>query len=99
MKVVINSNNKNHYNDLYNIIKRCEEDLRNRIPNLSEISVDIAKITSNIASSMYGVITAHSLIEDESQLSISVKYRTEPTSEQIVKGVTHEIKLIKEKYY
>ena len=98
MKVVINAN-KDYYNELYNIVKRSEEDLRTRIPNLAEISVDIAKITSNIASSMYGVTTKHALLDDESQLSISVKYRTDPTPEQIVKGVTQELKLIKEKYY
>jgi hypothetical protein len=99
MKVVINSSNKVHYNDLYNIIKRSEEDLRSRIPALTEVSVDISQIASNIASNMYGVITKHSLFGDESQLNISVKFRTEPSSEQIVKGVTQELKLIKEKYY
>jgi hypothetical protein len=101
MKVVINSNEntKEHHNDLYNIIKRSEEDLRSRIPNLSEVSLEIAKITSNIASNMYGVITKHQLQNDESQLNILVKYRTEPTSEQIVKGLTQELKSIKEKYY
>jgi len=101
MKVVINSNAtpKDYHNDLYNIIKRSEEDLRNRIPNLKEISVDIARIMSNIASNMYGVTTKHMLVDDESQLSIFIKYRTEPTPEQIVKGVTNELKIIKEKYY
>ncbi len=101
MKVVINTNSesKDYYTDLYNIVKRSEEDLRNHIPNLREISVDIARVTSNIASNLYGVITKHSLGEDESQLIISVKYRTNPTPEQITKGVTQEIKHIKEKYY
>ena len=101
MKVVINSNanNKDYHNDLYNIIKRCEEDLRSRIPNLTEVKADIAKITSNIESNMYGVSTKHQLMDDESQLTIFVKFRTEPTPEQIVKGVTEELKIIKEKYY
>lgn len=101
MKVVINANANStaYYNDLYNIIKRSEEDLLSRIPNLKEISVDVARIVSNIASNMYGVSTKHTLVEDESQLSISVKYRTEPTPEQIVKGVNEELKIIKEKYY
>jgi len=99
MKVVINSKNTGHFTDLYNIVKRSEEDLRSRIPNLSEVCVDIARITSNVASNMYGVITKHALVEDESHLQIFVKYRTEPTPEQIVKGVTQELKTIKEKYY
>ncbi|SCY88099.1 hypothetical protein [Flavobacterium caeni] len=101
MKVVINTNheNKDHYTELYNIIKRSEEDLLNHIPNLQEISVDVARITSSIASNLYGVITKHTLVDDESQLHISVKYRTDPTPEQIAKGVTQELKHIKEKYY
>lgn len=99
MKVVINAQNKDYYNDLYNSIKRSEEDLKYRIPNLKEICVDIAQITSNIASNMYGVVVKHTLVADESQLNISVKYRTEPSSDQILKGISNELKNIKDKYY
>jgi len=101
MKVVINTNSdsKHYYTDLYNVVKRSEEDLLYHIPNLREISVDIARITSQVASNLYGVITKHTLVDDESQLQIYVKYRTNPTAEQVTKMVTQELKRIKEKYY
>lgn len=102
MKVTIHTaaaNSKDYHNDLYNIIKRSEEDLRSRIPDLTTILIDIGSIVTHIASNTYGVITKHSLSTDESELSISVKYRKEPSSDEILKSVNNELKIIKEKYY
>ncbi|MFT3794816.1 hypothetical protein [Flavobacterium sp.] len=102
MKVTINTaaaNSKDYHNDLYNIIKRSEEDLRTRIPDLTNVLVEVGSIVTNIASNTYGVMTKHSLSNDESELCISVKYRKEPSPEEILKSVNQELKIIKEKYY
>lgn len=102
MKVTINTaatNSNDYHNDLYNIIKRSEEDLRSRIPDLTDVLVDIGSIVTHIASNTYGVITKHTLSNDESELCISIKYRKEPAPEEILKSINHELKIIKEKYY
>lgn len=103
MNVVINSSEQNQdklqLNELFNIIKRCEEDLVRRIPNLRNISVKLSRISGGVASSMYGVTVSHSLSADESVLDIVLKYRNEPTTEQLTTSMAKGLKIIKEEYY
>lgn len=102
MNVVINPTEpqyeKTLLNELYNIVKRSEEDLVRRIPNLKDISVKLSKISGGVASNMYGVTLNHTLSEDESVLNIILKYRTAPSAEQLSASMVKGIKMIKEAY-
>ena len=102
MNVVINSTEqkqgKEQLNELFNIIKRSEEDLRRRIPGLKDISVKLSKISGGVASNIYGVVVNHTLSTDESTLDITLKYRTDPTTEQLTTSMTKGLKMIKEIY-
>lgn len=102
MNVVINSTENNpgkeQLNELYNIIKRHEEDLARRIPNLKDISVKLSRISGGMASNIYGVLVNHILSTDESTLDITLKYRTDPTQEQLTTSMVRGLKMIKEEY-
>lgn len=102
MNVVINSTEQNQgkeqLNELFNIIKRSEEDLARRIPTLKDISVKLSKISGGVTSNMYGVTVNHSLSTDESTLDIILKYRTPPTTEQLSSSIVKGLKMIKEAY-
>ena len=101
MKITITDHSKGdagQSNLLYNIVKRNEEDLMRRIPNLKEFVIDLRKFGYDRPSSGSAIISKHHLSDDESSLLLSLGFRTEAPGEKLVPVMIEELKKIKAIY-
>ncbi|HMI08713.1 MAG TPA: hypothetical protein VK528_14275 [Flavobacterium sp.] len=84
---------------LYNIIKRNEEDLLRRIPNLKEFLLDLSGLPEHAITNSNNILARHQLSGDESALRMIIRYHRRSSVENISKSIVSELAKIKAIYY
>jgi len=79
---------------VYNIIKRSEENLKRRLPNLKELVLNVSPL--NDFTSMHGssISLSHQLLEDESSITMYLKCKSSVTTAMIEESLTSEMSKI-----
>lgn len=76
---------------LYNILKRCEEDLLRRNPSFTELILELKQVP--LLSSSLAV--RHSIMDDEKTLKIVLNFSKKPPGEKLYDVVNNEMNAIK----
>ncbi|MFY0481837.1 hypothetical protein ACI6PS_04465 [Flavobacterium sp. PLA-1-15] len=76
---------------LYNILKRCEEDLLRRNPTFTDVILELKQVPLLSAS----VTVRHSLLDDETKLKIVLNFNKKPSGEKLYDVVNNELNIIK----
>lgn len=83
--------------NIYNIVKRSEEDLLRRMPNLKEFSVAISAFPHNSILAK-NIIVSHQLSDNESALTLIIKHHKESSAENINRHIADALLKIKQIY-
>jgi len=76
---------------LYNILKRCEEDLLRRNPTFTDVILELKQVP--VLSSSLSV--RHQLLDDETKLKIVLNFNKKPAGDKLYEVVTNELSIIK----
>jgi len=76
---------------LYNILKRCEEDLLRRNPTFTDVILELKQVP--VLSSSLSV--RHQLLDDETKLKIVLNFNKKPGGDKLCEVVTNELSIIK----
>ncbi|RZK11785.1 MAG: hypothetical protein EOO46_05570 [Flavobacterium sp.] len=76
---------------LYNILKRCEEDLLRRNPSFTDVILELKQVPL-LSSSL---TVRHSIIDDETKLKIVLNFNKKPAGEKLYGVIANELDLIK----
>jgi len=77
---------------LYNILKRCEEDLLRRNPSFTDVILELKQVP--VLSSSLSI--RHVLLDDETKLKIVLNFNKKPTGEKLYEVVSKELTTIKQ---
>ena len=84
--------------ELYNTVKRSQEDLLRRIPTLESIAVTVRKTSAINFSAITGISSGFQLSPDEKKLSVNLEYRFNPEAEKIINAWPLVLSKIKNAY-
>ncbi|MDR6966105.1 hypothetical protein J2X31_000098 [Flavobacterium arsenatis] len=76
---------------LYNILKRCEEDLLRRNPDFTDVILELKQVP--VLNSSLSV--RHSLLDDETKLKIVLNFNKKPPGEKLYDVINKELNIIK----
>lgn len=77
---------------LYNILKRCEEDLLRRNSSFTEVILELKKVP--VLSSSLTI--RHTIFDNETRLKIVLNFNKKPTEEKLCQMVSNQLNLIKQ---
>lgn len=77
---------------LYNILKRCEEDLFRRNSYLTDLILELKQVAVVNAP----VMVRHALMDDDTKLKIVVNFNKKPVPEKLYDAVARELNAIKQ---
>ena len=76
---------------LYNILKRCEEDLLRRNPTFTDVILELKQVPLLSSS----VTVRHSLLDDETKLKIVLNFNKKPPGAKLYDVINNELNIIK----
>lgn len=76
---------------LYNILKRCEEDLLRRNPSFTDMILELKQVA--VLSSSLSV--RHMILDEESKLKIVLNFNKKPSADKLCEVVANELSIIK----
>lgn len=77
---------------LYNIMKRCQEDLLRRNPSFTEAVLELKQVPL-LSSSL---TVRHQFLDDDTKLKIVVNFIKKPLGVKLFDVVTNELRIIKD---
>lgn len=78
--------------ELYNILKRSEEDLLRRNPLFTEVVLELKQVP--VLSSPVAI--RHTLLDDDSKLKIVINFSKKPAAEKLYAVISKELSTIKQ---
>lgn len=76
---------------LYNILKRCEEDLLRRNPSFTDLILELKQVPLLSAS----LVVRHLIMDDDTKLKIVLNFNKKPPGEKLSEVVGNELNVIK----
>jgi len=91
-------NNSAAFGNCYNSIKRKEEDLRRRLPDLTNFNLIVRQSGTSLHYYPANLHKQRHISEDESTLTVTFQYKVVPGDGEILKAIEKELEELKKIY-